>query len=409
MDASLDEFKLFSPEVLTEPHEFWRQLRDKAPVHDMDEGIGYTILSRYEDVSAALRDPETFSSQLSRRFPAGMSAYEDSPAVKEVLADACPYRDVLTFVDGDVHDRHRRIARRPFTSRHVAELDDIIKTTVADLIAELPRGQEFDLVPEFSIKLPIIVIGHILGVDPEHFGDVKLWADAQVKRLGEPLDDDEENLRYARDFVAQHQFLFSQVKDRREQPGDDLLSDLVNSGEFSTDEELVLISAQLIVAGAETTASLITTMLNLLLDEPELMQRLRAEPGRIGDFVEETLRWESPIKLVHRIATRDVEVGGRTINKDSVVLLMIGAANRDDSFAAEAETFQLDRTDGRRHLAFVQGVHMCIGANLARAEARMALEALLESTTKISRGTAPIHRRSSLTVRALENLPLVIE
>jgi hypothetical protein len=409
MDASPDEFKLFSREGLTEPYEFWRQLRAEAPVHDMDEGIGYTVLTRYEDVIAALRDPETFSNQLTRRFPAGMSAYEDSPAVKEVMTGACPYHDVLAFVDGDVHDRHRRIARRPFTSRHVSELDDIIKTTVSDLIEKLPRGREFDLVPEFSIKLPIIVIGHILGVDPEHFDDVKRWADAQVARLGEPLEDDEENLRYARDLVAQHQFLFAQIKDRRANPRDDLLSDLVNSGEFSTDEELVLIAAQLIVAGAETTASLITTMINLLLDDPELMRRVRSEPGRIPDLVEETLRWESPIKLVHRIATRDVEVAGRTIKKDSVVLLMIGSANRDDAFAAEAETFDLDRADGRRHLAFVQGVHMCIGANLARAEARMALAGLLDATTAIRRGTAPVHRRSSLTVRALENLPIVIE
>jgi cytochrome P450 len=409
MDAQLDTYRLFSPEGLTEPHEFWRRLRLEAPVYETDEGIGYTILSRYDDVIAALRDPETFSSQLSRRFPAGMSAYEDSPAVKEVLKDACPYHDVLTFVDGDVHDRHRRIARRPFTSKHVAELDDIIRNTVSDLIAALPRGKEFDLVTEFSIKLPIIVIGHILGVDPDHFDDVKRWADAQVARLGEPLEDDEQNLRYARDFVAQHQFLFAQVRDRRANPRDDLLSDLVNSGEFSTDEELVLIAAQLIVAGAETTASLITTMTNLLLDDPALMRRVRAEPERIPDLVEETLRWESPIKLVHRIATKDVEVRGRTIKKDSVVLLMIGSANRDDAFAAEAETFDLDRVDGRRHLAFIQGVHMCIGANLARAEARMALEALLSATTTIQRGATPVFRRSSLTVRALENLPVVIE
>jgi cytochrome P450 len=406
--ASIDDFKLLSPAVLTEPHDFWRRLRDEAPVHEVDEGIGYTILTRYKDVSAALRDPETFSSQLSRRFPAGMSAYEDSPAVKEVLKDACPYHDVLTFVDGETHARHRRIARRPFTLKHVAELDEIIAGTVADLIAGLPRSTEFDLVSEFSIRLPIIVIGHILGVDPQHFDDVKRWADAQVARLGEPLDDDAENLRYATDLVDQHQFLFRQVRARREHPTDDFLSDLVNSGEFSTDEELVLISAQLIVAGAETTASLITTMLNLLLDNPALMERVRRDPSLIPDLVEETLRWDSPIKLVHRIATRDVQVGEHTIKEGSVVLLMIGSANRDDDFAADAEEFDLDRTDGGKHLAFIQGVHMCVGANLARAEARMALEGLFAATTEIQRGQAAVHRRSSLTVRALENLPLVI-
>ena len=382
--ASADDFKLLSAEVLTEPYEYWRLLRDTAPVHTVDEGIGYTIVTRYEDVVAALRDSESFSNHLGRRFPSGMSAYVDSPAVKKVLSQGCPYVDVLSFSDGDVHARHRRIGRRPFTSRHVRELDDIIVRTVDDLVAALPRGVEVDLVSRFCIPLPITVIAHILGVDSTRADDVKRWADAQVARLGEPLDDEADNLRLACDLVDMHQYLFAQIRDRRENPSEDFLSDLVNSGESYTDEELVMIGAQLIVGGAETSASLIASMIDLLLDHPEAMRRSREDPETIPELVEETLRVESPIKLVHRIAMRDVELGETLIRKDSVVLLMLGSANRDERFADQPGRFDPARADGRKHVAFGQGVHMCLGAALARAEGRLALTGLPEPPALLS-------------------------
>lgn len=207
--ASVDDFRLLSAEVLTEPYEYWRLLRRTAPVHTVEEGIGYTIVTRYEDVVSALRDSESFSNHLGRRFPSGMSAYADSPAVKEVLSQGCPYVDVLSFSDGDVHARHRRIGRRPFTSRHVRELDDIIVRSVEDLAAALPRGVEVDLVVRICIPLPITVIAHILGVDPSRADDVKRWADAQVARLGEHLDDEADNLRLACNLVDMHKYLFA--------------------------------------------------------------------------------------------------------------------------------------------------------------------------------------------------------
>jgi cytochrome P450 len=406
----VEDYRLLSEEVLTEPYEYWRALRASAPVHEVDEGIGYTIVTRYDDVVAALRDPETFSNDLGSRFPAGMSAYEDSPAVKEILDQGCPYVDVLSFSDGDVHARHRRIGRRPFASRHVRELDDIIVDTVRRLVRALPRGVEVDLVPAFCVALPIRVIAHILGVDPARSDDVERWADAQVARLGEPLADERENERLARDLLDMHRYLFEQIQLRREHPGGDFLSDLVNSGEISTEEELVMISAQLIVGGAETSASLIASMLDALLDDPAAMARARTDPTTIPEVLEETLRLESPIKLVHRIATRDVELGGKLIKKDSVVLLMLGSANRDGRFVSRPDEFDPGRGDGRKHVAFGQGVHMCLGAALARAEGRLALEGLFAGTSSITRadGPRPGHR-SSLTVRAVESLRVVID
>ncbi|MGH3745370.1 MAG: cytochrome P450, partial [Mycobacteriales bacterium] len=202
--TSAEEFRLLDPQTLAEPYDFWSTLRETAPVHTVDEGIGFTILSRYEDVLTALRDPETFSSEISRRFKGGMSAYEDSPAVKEILAEGCPYAKALTYTDGELHAAHRRMVRRGFTTARVRELDEVIVQAVNDLLDEIPEGTEFDFWKQFCIPLPIRVIGHILGVDAEHAEDVKRWADAQVARFGEPRDSEEENQQIARDLVSFH-------------------------------------------------------------------------------------------------------------------------------------------------------------------------------------------------------------
>ncbi|MGH3744454.1 MAG: hypothetical protein ACRDTP_06310, partial [Mycobacteriales bacterium] len=164
---SPDDYRLLSEETLREPYDFWSALRHRAPVHRVEEGIGYTIVSRYEEVTAALRDVETFSSELSRRFKGGVSAYEDSPAVKEVMADACPYVGTLNFTDGERHAAQRRAVRRGFTVARVKELDEVIDHVVDELLDSLPYNEEIDLWPRLCVLLPIRMITHILGLDPD--------------------------------------------------------------------------------------------------------------------------------------------------------------------------------------------------------------------------------------------------
>lgn len=405
----VNDFRLLDATTLAEPYEFWHVLRETAPIHSVEEGIGFTIVTRYDDVITALRDPDTFSNQLSRRFRGGMSAYEDSQAVKEVLAQGCPYVDALAFSDGEVHARHRRMVRRGFTTARVRELDDVITATVVDLIDELPMGTEVDMWKRFCIPLPIRVIGHILGVDAAHASDVKRWADAQVARFGEPRETDEENLRIARDLVDFHQYLYRELQARREHPRDDFLSDLVHAAEETTENELVIVCAQLLVAGAESSSSLLAAMIDLLLNNPDEMAALRADPSGIPAVVEEALRAESPIKLVYRITTRDVELGGTLIPADTVVLLMIASANRDQRVFSSPEEFLPGRDDARRHLAFGLGTHLCSGAELARAEGRIALQELLKRTSTIERGSHLPEHPPNLTVRAVRSLPVVLQ
>lgn len=406
--TSAEDFRLLDPIALAEPYEFWHVLREIAPVHTVDEGIGFTIVTRYEDVVAALRDPDTFSNQISRRFQGGMSAYEDSPAVKAVLADGCPYSDALAFSDGELHARHRRMVRRGFTTARVRELDDVITATVGDLLENLPMGVEVDMWKQFCIPLPVRIIGHILGVDATHAAEVKRWADAQVARFGEPRESEEENLRIAHDLVDFHQYLYRELRARREQPRDDFLSDLVHSGEVETENELVIVCAQLLVAGAESSSSLLAGIIDLLLDHPDRMQALRDDPSGIPAVVDETLRIESPIKLVYRITTREVELGGTLIPKDTVVLLMIASANRDPRTFPDAAEFKPGRDDARKHLAFGHGTHLCSGAELARAEGRIALQELLARTRSITRGAHRPEHPPNLTVRAVRSLPVVL-
>lgn len=407
--TSTADYRLLDPATLAEPYEFWQVLRETAPVHTVEEGIGFTIVTRFDDVAAALRDPNTFSNQLSRRFAGGMSAYEDTPAVKEVMAESCPYTDALAFSDGEIHARHRRMVRRGFTTARVRELDDVIAKTVNDLIDEIPAGQEFDFWRQFCIPLPIRVIGHILGVEADRAGDVKRWADAQVARFGEPRETEEQNLQIARDLVDFHKYLLRALSERRESPRDDFLSDLVNADAETSLNELVIVCAQLLVAGAESSSSMLAAMVDLLLNDPERMVALRADPALAPAVVEESLRAESPIKLVYRITTRDVELGGTLIPADSVVLLMIAAANRDQRSFPEPAEFLPGRADARKHLAFGMGTHLCSGAELARAEGRIAINELLRRTTSITRGGYHPQHPPNLTVRAVRSLPLVIE
>jgi hypothetical protein len=408
--VSVNDYRLFGALELAEPYAGWQALRDTSPVHVVSEGIGYTIVTRYADVVTALRHPESFSNKLSRRFPSGMSPHVFSEEVQNVLAEGCPYVDALAFTDGERHARHRRMVRSGFSTRRVRELDAIIFQSISDLFDEIPMNTEVDLWSKLCIPLPVRVIGHILGVDQEHSEDIKRWADAQVARYGEPLATEADNLRIARDFVDFHQYLYAALAARRAQPQDDFLSDLVHASSGISEDELVMVCAQLLVAGAESSASLMGSVLDYLADRPAEVQRLRADPSLIPGVVEETLRAESPVKLVYRITTRDVELGGTVIPADSVVILMLGSANRDERTFAEAEVLDPDREEARRHLAFGFGLHLCPGAELTRTEGRMMLENLLRRTSRITRARDHVPARPPhLTIRAFADLRLVLE
>jgi hypothetical protein len=405
--GDLDTQPLFDPGLLAEPYDYWRALRNHAPVHSAPD-VDFVILSRYEDVIAALRDPETFSNRLSRRFDGGLSRFKDSDAVKEVLAQGCPYVDAMAFTDDPVHARHRKMVMRGFSVRRVRQLEATVAEIAKEMVDGLPLDAEVDLWSTFCVPLPIRVMAHILGVENADVPAIKRWADAQVARFGEPRANEEENLAIARTLVEFHQYLVSQIESRQKEPRDDFLTDLVQGSEGSSMAEMVNVCAQLLVAGAETTASLIGSLVKRLVGDADLMSTVRADGSLLPGAVEEALRRDAPIKLVYRITTRDVEVRGTMIPENTIVLCMIASANVDEDVFPDGDRFDILREDAAPHLAFSLGLHFCAGAALARAEARIALETLFERCDIRSARAEPPHYVSNLTIRALHELPVVL-
>jgi cytochrome P450 len=413
MSASIEPAgsRFFSREGLAEPFDVWSGMRDESPVCPVSRtsltDVDFVVVTRYEDVLAGLRDPVTFSNQLSRKFAGGHSPYEDSDEVKAVLADACPYVDALAFADGDLHSKHRRMVLRGFSARRIRQLEGVIAMLAAGLLDSLPRDKEIDFWKDACNPLPIRVMAEILGVHPDDAPRMKVWADAQVTRLnGQASEDEEEAIEIAHTMVEFHQYIIGQIKKRQERPSDDFLGDLVAGSEGMSLVELVHVCAQLLIGGAETTASLIASLLDYLADRPELVAELRANRSKIATLVEEVLRIQSPIKLVYRVTTRDVELGGQLIPENTVVLLMLGSANLDPEVYPGPLDVDVSRS-GLRHMAFGYGPHLCAGATLARSEARIFLETMFARDVELyrTRRPDPVHT-PNLTFREFSELPL---
>jgi cytochrome P450 len=277
-----------------------------------------------------------------------------------------------------------------------------IEALARALVEELP-GDGFDLVPGLSIPLPVVVIAEMLGVEPERQPDFRRWSDAFVGLLENPptpelVGASQELLAYFRDLAEA----------RRREPRDDLVSALLRAeieGRRLSQEELDGFFVVLLVAGNETTTNLISNQLAILSRRPDLWKRLRQDRARVPAALEETVRFDSPVQNLGRQTTREVEIRGSRIPKQSRVIVSYGAANRDPEAFEAPDTYDLDRGESR-HLGFGFGVHFCLGAGLARLEGRLALNALLDRFSEIAPGTAPPERLGSSVIRGFESLPL---
>jgi cytochrome P450 len=361
VDDDLVDYDPFSPAVLADPFPAYAALRERCPVHRFD-GFDppFFSLSRHADVQAALRDHRGFSSHYGQGpnmvVPGSMQS------------------------DPPQHTFFRRLVQQAFTPRAVADLEPRIAALVAELVdAVAPLGAA-DLHDAVAYPLPTIVIAQLLGVPETDRADFKRWSDAAVAALGSP---DPERFRDER--AELHRYLVEQARWRRERDaagealGDDLISRLVVAeidGRRLTDAEFVALAVQLLVGGNETTTSLITNAIVRLTEVPARWARLRAEPQLVEVAVEESLRFDPPVLGLFRTTTRPMELHGVELPAEAKVMLLYAAANRDPSVFDEPDEFSLDRDLDelrRHHLSFGFGIHLCIGAALARLEARVAL------------------------------------
>ena len=408
-ESSINAVNMVSPDVLECPYPYYKRVREEAPVHQTP--LGFWAVSRYEDVLSVVRNPEHFSSlSQSNSF-----ATPPPPEVIEISKQGYPRVNTLLSNDPPSHTQFRNLVNKAFLPKRVAQLEDSIRTIANDLLEKFVNDGKVDLVTQFAVGLPLTVIADALGVDRADMPKFKKWSDDSVAPLSGLLTP-ERQIECAHSRIELQKYMVERIKEREVELRDDLLSDLVKArfdsgeraGEGMTMPEMLDVIAQLLVAGNETTTKLIAAATLMLIENPDQMEKVRADFSLIPNLVEEALRMEAPVQMLPRFTTADVEVGGVAIPKGSIVMAMYGCANRDEAKYPDADRFNVERDNARTQLAFGQGPHFCVGAALARSEARIAFELLLSRLNNIALAPVeePTHRELSMTLRGLSHLHL---
>jgi len=401
---------LLSPELVRCPYPFYDSLRENSPVVEIPD-LGF-LVTRYDLVKEVVLNPEVYSSAYTTGFGAvALSLNEIPESASQILARGDSGTKALLWADDPAHRRQRQLVGQAFGPRRVKQLSESIRQVGTELIDGFVARGEVELLTEFAVPLPLMVIADALGVGRDDLDKFDRWSRAIIKPVGQYIPEDE-YIELAHQYLEFQQYFGEQIERRkRDASYDDLLSDLVRAeadGEAPlTRSELYDTIVQIIVAGNETTANAIVMGMAMLLEQPELLARLRAEPELCARFADEVLRLESPVQGLPRLVTRDTELAGVAIPKGSRVIVMFGAANRDaGTFGCPAQV-DLDRSNGKAHLAFSWGIHLCVGSNLAREEMRIAFELLLDrlADIKVADGHEPSYK-PSLMLRGVDDLPL---
>jgi cytochrome P450 len=387
------------PAFFADPYPAYARLRADAPVHEIADGLW--LVSRYDDVVTVLRGWDRFSSELGYGFTrdeeragrgmAMMSAMGAGNAMSDVgqVAQSFSGLRILIASDPPDHTILRRLLSKPFAPRQIAALEPRVREICGALIDELlddaARGSG-DLFASISYPLPGTVIAELLGIPTERRADFKRWSDAMDGGFSLTPDRDISSV------FEMFMFFNEVVAERRERPRDDLISILVaDTGEAAalTTPEIIGFCVLLLVAGNETTTNLIGNLFRALFDRPDQMQRLRDDPSLIPAAVEEALRFDSPVQGLWRGARMDTDVDGVRIREGDLLMTLFASANRDAAkWGDDADAFRVER-DASDHVAFGSGVHLCLGASLARLEARIATEMLLAATKELTSAGEP--------------------
>jgi cytochrome P450 len=385
-----------------EPSEAFRHLREQCPLHhETAHEPSFYVLSRFDDVVGVLKQPD----QWGNRHGPGVF-YQQA--------------GVLGSADNPDHARHRRVLQSAFLPTAIGRMEDKVAAVADELFDEIVPLGEGDFIPLYAAPFPAIVIGELLGVRPEERDGFQHWSLASVTALtGGDLEAYEEAKHAIEDCIEGEVEERARLLDAADVPdGEDpvgtvlpadvstLLLMAERAGTLSR-AEVRYLGYQLLVAGHETTTSLIGLMLYRLLERPELMARLRADPDLIPVAVEEALRFDSPVSGLFRTNASECELRGETIPERSKLQLLFGSANRDPDRFEEPDEFRLDREPNelRRHVAFGWGIHFCIGAPLARQETRITFERLLARMDDIELA-GPARRNDSFVLHGLTELPL---
>jgi len=396
-ESSPADFSYLDPNVNSDPWEFFEAAQQQTPVYQLPE-TGTFIVTKYDDLRKVLKDYETFSSNV------GVSALRGGPDLQQsILREGGGWERTQTLqsTDPPVHGRYRKLLDRVFTIKRVREMTPYIEKVAGDLIDGWIDAGECEFNNDFAMPMPGIIIAEQLGLGRSEIKRFKRWADAMlgVGSSGAPT---EEDIRANAETELEAQLYLADVfEDRRKNPQDDLISGLVHAHgddeEALSMHELQSLMHQLITGGFETSQSALDHGMWTLVRFPDLVKRLRDDESLLKPFIEEVLRWESPVQFLARRATRDTELSGTMIPKDSMVMVGYAPANRDEAKFECPHQFDIGRKNVGAHLAFGSAAHFCVGALLARQEMITAFRLIVNrlDNIKLSRPLpTPVHHFS---------------
>ena len=406
------------PELMRDPTPYYRAQHEQGPIFQ-ESFKDVFMVSGLEEVLGIYADHESFSAVVAPLGPfVPLPERAPGESVAEMLesrGSEIPLSGQLFTLDPPEHSRHRSLLGRLMTPNRLKDNEAFMGRLATELVDEFADAGSVEICHDFAAPFTLLVIADLLGVPEEDHRTFRSWlGSAAPSSLGVGEDDQVDAGGGDRVFANLHPYFQRYVEDRRESPRGDVLTQLAQvrfpDGELPEVGDIVTIAATLFAAGQETTARLIATGMRILAERPELARTLRRDPTAIPRFVDECLRLESPIKGAFRLVLRDTTIAGVEVPEGAIVMAMNGAANRDPRVFDRPEEFDLSRRSAHNHIAFGHGEHFCPGASLARAEARVAFECLLNRLDEIELADpGALTYANSFIIRGLERLDLVFK
>ncbi len=388
---------LRDPAFVNNPYPTYAALHAQYPM--LRQSLGHSdayFLARHADVLAALKSTNVGQ-------PAGLTPASVPPALQPLVA---LQENWMVFLNPPRHSQLRGLVAKAFSPRAMDRLKSHVTQTANRLLdVAMSGGESFDLVSSYARPLPLETIAEFIGVPEQGRPSLQRWA----KQLAQSLDvtADHEALAQGGQAAAEFErYFLNLIVERRAQPGDDLLSDLLAEDGALSAAEIGATCALLLVAGSETTESLVSNGVHALLKSHENWQSLAKDPASIPLAIEEMLRYDSPLQIVSRLVLNDTEIGGQNLRRGTPLYLLIGAANRDPAVFDAPDHFDLKRSPNP-HLAFSSGIHFCLGSFMARMEAQVAFEVLCERIPQLTLASKePLAYHETTTMRGLKTLPV---